>query len=121
MARWLDMLRDIQGARDNSDNSDNSDNRVLPGAIVTNVTIVTPTCGPDSEFDTANSDTFINGDPHGPCIVCGHEITDADKPDCIPVSGPKGTPDRYLCPNLQCYWGWLRGCHGRPKTSTGFR
>ena len=55
------------------------------------------------------SKPFINGDPRGPCIVCGHEITDADRPDCIPVSGPKGTPDRYLCPSPQCYWTWLRG------------
>lgn len=50
--------------------------------------------------------------PRGPCIVCGHEITDADKPDCIPVSGPKGTPDRYLCPNLTCYRRWLYGYPG---------
>jgi Zn ribbon nucleic-acid-binding protein len=59
--------------------------------------------------ESQSNSLFINGDPHGECLNCGHEITDADKPDCIPVSGSRGTSDRYLCPSLQCYRKWLSG------------
>lgn len=53
---------------------------------------------------------FLNGDPSGNCLICGEMITDADRPNCIPVAGAHGSgPAGYLCPKLECYRRWVRG------------
>lgn len=67
----------------------------------------------------AETTPFLNANPDGDCIACKKPITDADKPDAIPVVG--GAPNRiagYLHGTVDCYRAWFFKSFGKyPKAA----